>query len=357
MATPLVKLEPDHVTAGDLGNTPQILRDGGLVAAPTETVYGILARRDSDRAIERLLTVRGSAPTKHLSIHIADPSDAEQYVEGDLAPGVRRLMETFWPGPLTVVVNGVGGESVGLRCPNHPVTRTLIREAGVPLVMPSANRSGEEPAASADQVLTYFPEGLDAIIDGGPAHHGVSSTVVRTTSGVIEILREGAIPGTMIFETAATGILFVCTGNTCRSPMAEGIARMKLAERFNCAPDQLALRAFRVASAGVFAARKSPAASESAAVVGEYGGDLGAHESQPLSRELLAQHDFIYAMTAGHLASIQDTFPDLADRVQLLDPAGGEIPDPIGAGIDVYRATGNRIAELIDQRLSDWVPE
>ena len=169
-----------------------MLRQGGLVAFPTETVYGLGARADDVDAIERLCRVKKRPHGKEFTLLIASPDTCALYA-APLEPVAEKLAGRFWPGPLTLVVaDGKGGE-VGLRCPDCEVTTRLLGLAGVAVVAPSANVSGEPDSVTAEQVMAVLGGRIDAVLDGGPARLGVPSTVVRVQSGSAEILREGAL--------------------------------------------------------------------------------------------------------------------------------------------------------------------
>ena len=154
--------------------------------------------------------------------------------------------------------------------------------------------------------------------------------------------------------TVRRSVLFVCTGNTCRSPLAEAVCKRLLADRLNCSPDELEARGFVVNSAGVMA-YPGEAASEGAVIAaGELGADLGPHRSRPVNPELLANATHVVAMTAGHLSVLAARFPNVGPTAVTL--AGGEdIPDPIGGELDEYRACARAIADHLDRFITGWL--
>jgi L-threonylcarbamoyladenylate synthase len=150
-------------------------------------------------------------------------------------------------------------------------------------------------------------------------------------------------------------VVFVCTGNTCRSPLAEALFKKQLADRLGCVPDDLPAKGFFVLSAGLAAMMGGPAAEEAVTTARAFGADLSAHRSRPLTPELAAQADFLVAMTGGHLQALVEHFPCLGKVPRLLDPAGCDVADPIGQAGDVYEACGRQIWEHLRTLLAEVV--
>ena len=181
-----------------------MLRAGGIVAFPTDTVYGIGVSLDTPDGIERLFAAKQRPPDKAIALLIADASQASEM--GVLSAAASALADAFWPGGLTLVLPrrterslpaalaGNAGElpTVGLRVPDHEAPRALARAVG-PLPTTSANRSGEPEARDAEELEAQLGAALDLILDGGPAHGGPASTVVDTTVDPVRVLRHGAI--------------------------------------------------------------------------------------------------------------------------------------------------------------------
>ena len=194
------------VSAGEpdpqlIAQAAALLRDGGLVAFPTETVYGLAADAGNASAIERLNQVKGRPPDKPYSIHLHDAAQIRDFVE-TIPPAAQRLIERFWPGPLTIVIPAKRAGSVGFRLPNHPVAQAFLKACGRAVVAPSANRSGFPPPTDGQEVRAALGGQFDCLLDAGPTALGRESSVVSVTSDGIAVLREGAIPAKMIEDAA-----------------------------------------------------------------------------------------------------------------------------------------------------------
>lgn len=177
-----------------------MLRDGGLVCYPTDTVYGIGAAAGDDAAVRRLYAVKGRSPDKPLPLLLADVSDAARVAE--VTPLAKALAIRFWPGALTIVMRKAvsyrslalaGGETVALRVPDHELVRRIVRALGEPVTGTSANRSGTRAPMSAAEVAFQVGEMVELIIDGGQSRTRLESTVIDITRAKPEIVREGAV--------------------------------------------------------------------------------------------------------------------------------------------------------------------
>jgi len=330
-----------------------LVRDGGLVAFPTETVYGIALDLDDPAAVRRLVRLKGRSEEKHLTVHLGSPDDVLRYVR-ELPRPAWKLARRFWPGPLTLVVPDRHGRPTGFRVPDHPAARTFLRLCACRVGGTSANPSGAPPATDAEGVLAHFDGLLDAVIDAGPARHRGASTVVRVVDPHrAEILRAGVIPEVDVREVTARFLLFVCTGNRCRSPLAAAVATALLSRRQGVEPSDLLEAGYRVESAGTGCLRGQPATHEAVAVANAAGLDLSGHRSRPLTPTLLEEADEIFVMTADQRRSILEFAPDVASRVRLLDLRGQDVPDPYGSGTEVYRRAFERIRVALQERLDD----
>lgn len=207
----------------ELDRAAELLRAGGLVAVPTETVYGLAGSGIDPDAVEQIYAVKGRPAVKPLSLMVQDAGAMAQYCR-QVPKAAYALAERFWPGPLTIVLRAkdcvpeivrAGGETVGLRCPDHPVTLALLQKARLPLAAPSANPSGAPSPKTADEVLRYFDGKIAAVIDGGACGIGRESTIVDLSATPYRILREGALPEDAVWDALASSMQIVgITGGT-----------------------------------------------------------------------------------------------------------------------------------------------
>lgn len=200
-----------------------IMRGGGLVAVPTETVYGLAGNGLDEKAVAEIYEVKGRPEVKPLSLMVHDAASMERYCES-VPPQAYTLAKRFWPGPLTIVMKAkpcvpeivrAGGETVGLRCPDHPLTLELLEKSRVPFAAPSANPSGESSPKNADSVLKYFDGKIDAVLDGGECGIGRESTLIDLSRMPYRILRQGALPTDEIADALVDGMKIIgITGGT-----------------------------------------------------------------------------------------------------------------------------------------------
>jgi L-threonylcarbamoyladenylate synthase len=188
------------ISGADIARAAGVLRQGGLVAFPTETVYGLGADACNDAAVARVFAAKGRPEFNPLIAHVDSLHAAERL--GQFTPLARKLADAFWPGPLTIVVNRTGDcpvsrlasaglPSLALRVPSHPVALDLLRAFAGPVVAPSANASGRISPTTAGHVRASLGEGVDMILDGGPSQVGLESTVVGFLGATPQLLRPG----------------------------------------------------------------------------------------------------------------------------------------------------------------------
>jgi len=208
------EMKTEVLSASDpnaMRHAADVLRHNGLVAFPTDTVYGVGALAFKAEAVQRLYVVKGRATDKAIAVLVARTADLPKVVQ-ELTPSAQRLARDFWPGPLTLVVPkhpdlpaAVSAlPTVGVRFPDHPVARRLLELTG-PLAVTSANRSGEPNALTAEEVLAHLSGRVDLLIDGGRAPGGIPSTVVDCTGLAPVILRQGPVSAAEIEATLSQG--------------------------------------------------------------------------------------------------------------------------------------------------------
>lgn len=212
-----------EIFKSDLQVAAELIRRGGLVAVPTETVYGLAGDGLNAAVVEKIYEVKGRPAVKPLSLMVPDAEAIDTYCT-DVPPAARFLAGKFWPGPLTIVLKArdnippivlAGGNTVGLRCPQHPLTLELLKLSERPFAAPSANPSGEESPKTGEKVREYFDGLIDGIVDGGPCGLGLESTIISMSAEPYRILRQGALPEREIREALAESLDIIgITGGT-----------------------------------------------------------------------------------------------------------------------------------------------
>ena len=352
----------------------QRLVEGRVVGLPTENGYVLAALATQPAAVAdlgRTLALRSGAAL--LAVLLRGPDEAHDYAPAMPSVGAR-LARRCWPGPVTLLAPADPGTGllaalprpvaqalthdgwIALRHVQHDVPTAILRLLPAPLVAAAVTLPSGEPARSAADLLASGSQQLDFIVSDGPARYAQPPTAVRVEGDSATVEVEGVVKATTIQRLSGHIFLFVCTGNTCRSPMAEALFRKHLSDRLRCAEDQLVERGFVVASAGVAASLGAPASSEAVEVLAQRGVDLSSHSSQPLSRKLFAQVDRIWTLTRQHRDAILRECPEAAPRVELLSREGGDIPDPIGGGMDEYVDCANAIEKHVRALVAQILP-
>jgi protein-tyrosine phosphatase len=349
----------------------QALAEGQLVAFPTETVYGLAASALNKRAVASLVQAKGRAADHPLTLAIRSADDALDFVP-DMSSLARRLARRCWPGPITLVLDAEHPESLlgqlpdavrgalsprgtlGLRVPAHYLIADVLKLTAGPLVLSSANRTGAPDAVTADQVVEQLGDDVHLVLDDGQSQYGQPSSVVWVGPKRLQVLRSGVVSDASLRYLASFMVLIVCTGNTCRSPMAEALLRAHAAEKLGCLPDDVERRGVIIASAGIAAMTGGRPTPEAIAVMADRGLDLSGHESQPVTERLVRQADYILAMTRSHREAIAVQWPNAAERTRVLCRNGSDISDPIGGSKELYAQCADQIDEQLRQYVAEW---
>ncbi len=373
MTTRVITITTDETYDWAVSEAVAVLARGGLVAFPTETVYGLAARADLTHAIEKLNEVKNRPAGKPYTLHVGRKSDLRRYVPG--LPLVDYfLFQKAWPGPLTgifqlssrqesIVTQKLNSDTfanlyhnscIGMRLPDEPLAKAFLSAIDEPIVAPSANISDQPSPTSAQEVLDQLDGKIDLVLDNGPTRHGQASTIIKFQGDSYSIIRPGAMSQAAIDRLRQVNIMFVCTGNTCRSPMAEGLCRLRLTEKLVCSIDELNTKGYKVFSAGLIGFGRAPATLEAVQSCREMGVDIARHRSQGLTPELVHQADVIYTMGQGHYRAVLEMDPYAENKTFML---GGteEVADPVGMDQDTYDKCARQIDEHLRAQLDKLI--
>src|SRR3954452_9567197 len=371
MAAPIVHIFETGEYEAQIGRGSELLSSGGVVVLPTETVYGAAGLINSESARARINSLRGDT-RKPFTIHVAKRDDARPYL-GPTNDFAERLLRKLWPGPVALMFDVPAdrrreaaalaggaeqdiyeGDSITLRCPDHIVVSDVLSTVKGPVAMTLAGTSAGGTNWSGEQMAEELNGKVDLIFDAGPSRYSKPSTILKVGPSSYQIVRQGVYDERIIERLLRTTILFVCSGNTCRSPMAEAITRRVLSERLHVPEPELERKGISVISAGSYAMPGAPAAAPAVEAVKGLGADLSHHRSRPLTVELIHQADMIFTMGRSHAAAVQALVPSATDKVDTLDPAG-DIDDPIGGDPGLSKILAGQLQTWIERRLQEKV--
>jgi len=309
-------------------------KENKVIAFPTETGYRVGGRMSAPGIEKRLREITGHLGTEPFTYYVSDwwMLDA---LKVSKAPLVRLRVRQFWPGSAALVVPDLTGRKIRIRFPSNKVALALIRETGEPLIAAGASRSGRLSPHTGRQALENFCGDFDCLIDGGKTEFSLDSTVVDLTGGVPGILRKGAQSPEVekTVERIRSGkcprrrILIVCTGNACRSPMAEGWLKREIEEKGLS-------EEIEVFSCGIRARDGVPCTLGTEIVMRHRKIDLPKFRSRLCRQGDLWSSDLIIAMAPQHALEIAKILPSVKERTITLN-----VDDPIGKGLDVYEKT------------------
>jgi len=317
----------------------EVLANGDILALPSEAGYVLAADPTRLSDPNRPPGLPDDMTVGRLDAYF-DPNDF--FAIAPATPAELALANRLWPGPVGWVHDG---SPFPAWVPSHSAPAAVLAIRQAPLALFELNEGRPYDPMS-------LPESIALVVTDSPARPG-PVTLLRPNDTRWTIIRAGVLSEQDIQTALARKIVFVCTGNTCRSPMAEGLFKRRLAERLACAVDELPARGFVVNSAGISAPVGDPATAESADALREFGVDLSGHRSRPASADLVARADDVIAMTSSHLFALASKYPVLGGSLRLLCGTDGDLDDPIGGGPDVYRLCAATIRRHVDRLITE----
>ncbi len=344
-STVLIKLDSKDPDLSKIREVVRAAREGKVVAFPTETVYGIGGPMSAPGISQSLDRIKNREAGKQYTFHIGS-LDMLDHLKVKKTPAFKFLTRLFWPGPLTLIAMNQSGEKIGLRFPKSRLTTALINASGEPFFGTSANLSGGPSPVAVNEVMSVLGGQVDYVIDGGKTEYAKESTIVDITGEVPVVIRKGAESDAIdaAVEKVKAGkfprkrVLFVCTGNSCRSPMAEGWLR-----------DELKHKGFHeqieVVSCGVGAREGATATPEAVLVMQNREIDISKHQSKLCTRTDIEDADIVFCMSHEHYVFITGLYPAAKDKIIVLG-----VPDPIGMGMLIYE----EVIKSIEKKTKDF---
>jgi len=357
----------------------QALAEGRLVLVPSETTYLLLASGLCEQAVQRLSSFPGAMTDRSPTLLLRSATEVTDYAP-DISRVGQRMAARGWPGPLTLELaadpsrslvgrlpNSVqsqvtrAGKWIAFQVPAHQAIAETLQLLPGPVV--ASVVSGRDGSPLVDPQLTVAQQAvseLALVIDDGPTHFGGPATVVRVDGHICQATSPGVLDQSVLVGLGQLVILLVCTGNTCRSPMAETLLRAQLEKRFqalfhpNLAPPVVTV------SAGLSAYPGGSASTEAINVMHSRGLSLKDHQSRPITQRILRHADLVLTMTASHRQAIVTRWPEAAAKTFLISRNGKDVADPFGGPNAAYAACANEIEKFlipwVESMDESWLP-
>lgn len=365
------KINPGRPDKKIIGRAIEVLNDGGIIVYPTDTLYGLGVDVFNKKAIHKLYLVKQRELRQPISLMVNSLDDIEQLI-GILPIKVYVHLKELFPGKITAILPDEGGEfftlynqffpqkkikKIGFRIPFSGICDMLTGGLGRPITSTSANISGQGSVLSVQEVIAHLGDKPDLILDAGPMKSTMGSTVIDFTKEPFLILREGEVHLADLKTILPTAhfklrrskfkVTFICSGNICRSPLAEGILKALIAKtKYK--------RVFEIGSAGILNLKDQPAHQFAMQVAQDNAIDLTAHRTQGVDANMISDADLIICMAINHLETLRNQYPEEQDKFVLLKEwkmnatvTNPSIADPIGHDELFFRQTFSQIhAEL-----------
>ena len=348
----------------------QALAEGDLVGVPTESNYCLAAAGTNETAVERVCAFADSIEHEpELTIAIKSSDEASDWAPA-MTPLALRFARQCWPGPLAMLLRDnhpdglvnqlpasiqphiLRDDRIRLRAPGHRMLQDCMRLFAGPVVLAEPGGSTKPPKTVTDlmECCGQDKKSILLIDDGMQPIQEIVSTIEIHKTG-FHIIRGNTFSKEELLDVARLTILFVCTGNTCRSPMAEALFRQQIAQKLNCQADEIQKHGIEVKSAGLSGWGGSRASENALHTMKQSGIDLGGHTSQIVTEELLQKAGIVWTMTAAHRSAILAQFPKFADRVHMLSPTNQDVLDPFGGTAEAYNQCAQQIREHLDAQM------